>query len=126
MKRSTKRRYLYALGIPLLSYLPFWIFFFGGVFQNPAMQTPLGYLLFVSLIVLVYGALIAHVRMLRNTLREKGFNWIGTMETGQLRVALGSHVHRIPPRDQLATLPGYKEGDIESIIDLMERTTPRR
>lgn len=113
--------------MPLLSYVPYFIFFlFGGLNGNPAMKAVVTAILTILLPPLMFAPLVLFCRVIRTQLREKGFDWISSRSAGQLYIALGSRVHRIPPHDQLATLPGYKEGDIESIIDLMEGTAPRR
>ncbi len=126
MKRSTRRRQVAACALPLVINLPIWVFYFGrdytlnGMRPFAAMAVSIGAVALLILVWYLFG------RALHHQMTEKGYRRLGLTEAQQLYIALGGRFHQIPPRDQLATLPGYKEGDIESIIDLMERAAPRR
>jgi hypothetical protein len=125
VKRSTLRRELLLNGIVQITFLPIHVVMLTTAGLLPK-RDDVFFTLALGPPVLVWTFLLFRCLAIMSTLKSRNYEWIRVPSAFQLYIALGSRAHRIPSRDQLATLPGHKEGDIESIIDLMERPDPRR
>jgi len=79
------------------------------------------------LIVFVVGlAILSSWMAIRNSrifhiLKERGYTWVGYRESARLLYAVGRRAYLIPRAEEMALIPGYEEGNIKSVIRIMER-----
>lgn len=74
----------------------------------------------VSAVVLVFFLAYGFVQSLslRDSLRKKGYWWADLRVVKYLLQNLGSEAFNLPPRDELCTLPTYRDGDASTIVRL--------
>jgi hypothetical protein len=82
--------------------------------------------IFILILLNSYPLIISiNIIMLCCDFHSKGYFWINPADTIEIRKALKNRTYNIPPRDEIATLPGYKDGDIDALIrwaQLREKT----
>ena len=77
-----------------------------------------------TMIVAFVGITAPAIRLVsgtRQALRERGFTWV-TRRDALFATLNGLRAGKLPPHEQVATLPGYREGDIRALC-ILARTS---
>lgn len=109
-----------------LGCLFFGICFVGGIAASLWIRGTTASRAVAAIIALAICWALVDLWRVRARMRSIGYDWIGWGDAMRLCFDLGLRAHRIPPRDDLMTLPDYRDHDIDTLVRLCRRSLRAR
>ncbi|MEO8376568.1 MAG: hypothetical protein ABI579_02770 [Candidatus Sumerlaeota bacterium] len=69
---------------------------------------------------LAYFYVFRPTHLVKIALKQRGYEWITLRDAIAFRHEFGARFDLIIPHDEIACIPGYKEGSIQSVIEIVK------